>query len=76
MDAVEKGTEKEYYFCRYITYFVHLMATVPSSRCGSIVVSTSRCGRHNPGSNPGHSRVKTLAQRGNLFVFNYVNFYL
>ena len=23
----------------------------------SIVVSTSRCGRENPGSNPGHGRI-------------------
>ena len=26
----------------------------------SIVVSTSRCGRENPGSNPGHGRVQAL----------------
>ena len=26
----------------------------------SIVVSTSRCGRENPGSNPGHGRVNAL----------------
>ena len=25
-----------------------------------IVVSTSRCGRDNPGSNPGHGKVYTL----------------
>ena len=25
--------------------------------CGSIVVSTLRCGRNNPGSNPGHGKL-------------------
>ena len=29
-----------------------------------IVVSTLRCGRSNPGSNPGHGRDKTLARLG------------
>ena len=31
-----------------------LPALIPS--CNRIVVSTSRCGRDNPGSNPGYSK--------------------
>ena len=29
-----------------------------------IVVSTSRCGRDNPGSNPGHGRVNSSVRHG------------
>ena len=35
--------------------------------CDSIVVSTLRCGRKNPGSNPGHSI---------FFPFFFVCFYI
>ena len=35
----------------------------------SIVVSTSRCGRENPGSNPGHGRVvPSMANQLNFYV--------
>ena len=44
-----------------IIYFV-----VFSKSCDSIVVSTLRCGRKNPGSNPGHSRI--------FFFFRYLFF--
>ena len=38
----------------------------PSSNCrDSIVVSTLRCGRNNPGSNPGHGTF-FLGNRGSL----------
>ena len=40
-------------FCKFLTLF----KCIPTSMyncCGSIVVSTLRCGRNNPGSNPGH----------------------
>ena len=34
----------------------------------SIVVSTSRCGRENPGSNPGHGRVNALNGKPAYFL--------
>ena len=43
-----------------------------------IVVSTSRCGRENPGSNPGHGRaeiVSDMAERANIFSY-FFQFYM
>ena len=41
-----------------------------------IVVSTSRCGRDNPGSNPGHGSVRCgvaiMAKPGKSFLFDRV----
>ena len=42
-----------------------------------IVVSTSRCGRENPGSNPGHGRaeiVSDMAERANIFSYFFIFF--
>ena len=44
-------------------------------RCNRIVVSTSRCGRDNPGSNPGYSTC-LLLQYKNLLLLVFTNIYI
>ena len=41
-------------------------ACLPNSR-DRIVVSTLRCGRSNPGSNPGHGSCKKAVSAGNIY---------
>ena len=36
--------------------FLDCLYPLPYPSCNRIVVSTSRCGRDNPGSNPGYSK--------------------
>lgn len=42
---------------------------LPVARRDRIVVSTLRCGRNNPGSNPGHGIVRQCYGRWAPFVF-------
>ena len=46
----------EFFFCSWFPCdMIAILHTGPLSICrDSIVVSTLRCGRNNPGSNPGH----------------------
>lgn len=47
-----------------VLYF-HSSAYRSDSR-DRLVVRTLRCGRSNPGSNPGHGSVKSLLRRSNI----------
>ena len=40
-----------------------MIGNVGKQSCNRIVVSTSRCGRDNPGSNPGYSNVFNFSPR-------------
>ncbi len=42
---------------------------IPAQRRDRIVVSTLRCGRNNPGSNPGHGNLKIQFFRGTTWYY-------
>ena len=56
-------------------YFVGVCQLSSDSR-DRIVVSTSRCGRDNPGSNPGHAVVVIVAVMAQLIKFFFLLFFL
>ena len=37
-------------------FFILSVRAACTSACLAVIVSTSRCGRDNPGSNPGHGK--------------------
>ena len=64
------------YFCQDAYALSVRKLAVHMSSSGSrdrIVVSTLRCGRNNPGSNPGHGTFFLLCST--IYFFLFVNFY-
>ena len=57
--------------CAY-KYGAFLSSSPSSVSRDSLVVRTLRCGRKNPGSNPGHGNNTTLRQLFNSFRWKYV----
>ncbi len=56
--------------CTCIKAQFHLQNSPPPvARRDRIVVSTLRCGRSNPGSNPGHGRDKSLPRHRSVLFF-------
>ena len=56
-----------------LPFLIHLEVSekaAPVSRRDRIVVSTLRCGRSNPGPNPGHGIANTMSRhKGSHFAF-------